>query len=454
MGLPAGPPLRLARRNRLAEHVAATQAGRVDRRVGAAAPPGAASRGGAGARRSRRWTGADTPRSRRRGAQPPRRLAGLTTSRHETYGGHLRTARATAEFGADVDERTTARSACRSTIRPAWARGTPCTSDRLARGAVAVRRRDSISARTPRVPRRHRARRLRTGAPAAETQRSAVPRTRLRAQRSAHRLRPARVGRDRASRFRALRPRRDRALAAWQATPPQHRILGGAARRGCRAAPPRPSGRAGSGGGSGSRSGCCVGSGASPVRICCSTRSFSGTTESSAFVYGCCGSVEDLLGRAELDDPAEVHHRDAVGDVPGQTEVVGDDEDRDPGLATRPSSSFRISPRTDASRLETGSSATSSRGSSTIAPAITHPLALPARDLVRDRGRRTAPAGADPQRDERLGDAALLVAAVSVDAQSLGDGLVDRLARVERAGRVLEHHLRLAAVRARRPGRS
>ena len=33
-------------------------------------------------------------------------------------------------------------------------------------------------------------------------------------------------------------------------------------------------------------------------------------------------------GRTDLDDAAEVHHRDAVGDVPGQPEVVGDDEDR------------------------------------------------------------------------------------------------------------------------------
>ena len=34
-----------------------------------------------------------------------------------------------------------------------------------------------------------------------------------------------------------------------------------------------------------------LGSGVSPVRICCSTRSISGTTDSSALVYGCCGSA-------------------------------------------------------------------------------------------------------------------------------------------------------------------
>ena len=42
--------------------------------------------------------------------------------------------------------------------------------------------------------------------------------------------------------------------------------------------------------------------------------------------------VEHLLGRAELDDAAEVHHRDAVGDVPREPEVVGDDQHRDLGL--------------------------------------------------------------------------------------------------------------------------
>ena len=42
-----------------------------------------------------------------------------------------------------------------------------------------------------------------------------------------------------------------------------------------------------------------------------------------------------------------------------------------PVSRTRRSMSWRISPRTEASRLETGSSATSSSGSSTIAPAIT-----------------------------------------------------------------------------------
>ncbi len=42
---------------------------------------------------------------------------------------------------------------------------------------------------------------------------------------------------------------------------------------------------------------------------------------------------EQLLGGPLLDDPPEVHHRDPVGDVPREPEVVRDDEDRDPGIS-------------------------------------------------------------------------------------------------------------------------
>ena len=51
-----------------------------------------------------------------------------------------------------------------------------------------------------------------------------------------------------------------------------------------------------------------------------------GTAESSASVYGWCGPVEHDVGRAELLQPAEVEHRDAVGDVPHDAEVVADED--------------------------------------------------------------------------------------------------------------------------------
>ena len=51
-----------------------------------------------------------------------------------------------------------------------------------------------------------------------------------------------------------------------------------------------------------------------------------GIADSSASVYGCLGSSYTLLGRTLLDDPAEVHDRDAVAHVAHEREVVGDEE--------------------------------------------------------------------------------------------------------------------------------
>ena len=45
--------------------------------------------------------------------------------------------------------------------------------------------------------------------------------------------------------------------------------------------------------------------------------------------------AQHVLGGAGLDDAAEVHHRDPVGDVPGQAEVVGDDEHAETEVATQ-----------------------------------------------------------------------------------------------------------------------
>ena len=44
------------------------------------------------------------------------------------------------------------------------------------------------------------------------------------------------------------------------------------------------------------------------------------------------GCPVDLLARPDLDDLAEVHHRDAVRDVPYDGEIVGDEEIREAEL--------------------------------------------------------------------------------------------------------------------------
>ncbi len=48
---------------------------------------------------------------------------------------------------------------------------------------------------------------------------------------------------------------------------------------------------------------------------------------------GVLGVVEDVVERALLDDPARIHHADAVGDLGDDAEVVGDDDHRHPELS-------------------------------------------------------------------------------------------------------------------------
>ena len=73
-----------------------------------------------------------------------------------------------------------------------------------------------------------------------------------------------------------------------------------------------------------------------------------------------------------------------------------------------------------------------------------HALALPARELMRIA---EAVRGIEPDRAQRGGDAPGGVAD-AVDSQRLGERAVDGVARMERAVRVLEHHLDAAAMRA------
>ena len=132
-----------------------------------------------------------------------------------------------------------------------------------------------------------------------------------------------------------------------------------------------------------------------------------------------------------------------------------------PSSARSFSSSARISPRIEASRLETGSSAISSSGSQRQRPGDQHPLPLAAGQLVRVA--QEQPLGrSQPGRRQRVGHLLLLAAPAGsvvghpVQPQPLGDRVVDGVPRVQRAGRVLEDHLhpaaeRLAATSGRRP---
>ena len=119
-----------------------------------------------------------------------------------------------------------------------------------------------------------------------------------------------------------------------------------------------------------------IGLGRSPVsRIRSALRSFSGSgigiADSSACVYGCVGVSNTESTVADLDDPAEVHHRDPVGDVAHDGEVVGDEQVRQ-ARARRCSSSSRLMTPAwiDTSSADTGSSSTISFGSSASARAM------------------------------------------------------------------------------------
>ena len=61
-------------------------------------------------------------------------------------------------------------------------------------------------------------------------------------------------------------------------------------------------------------------------------------SDRNALVRSCCGLAEQLVGRGVLDDPAGVHHHDAVGDLAGEPHLVGDRRSWSCGRARVPAS--------------------------------------------------------------------------------------------------------------------
>ena len=91
----------------------------------------------------------------------------------------------------------------------------------------------------------------------------------------------------------------------------------------------------------------------------------------------------EVVGRCDLDDLAEVHHGDPVGDVPHDCQVVGDEEVREPELLLQVSSRFTICAWIETSRAETGSSQTMNAGFTRERAGKPDPLPLATRELVR-----------------------------------------------------------------------
>ena len=116
-----------------------------------------------------------------------------------------------------------------------------------------------------------------------------------------------------------------------------------------------------------------IGLGTSPCRMVRSRRARGAAPGSPRAAPACRGGAArrrcSSVGRG-LDDAAEIHHRDAVGDVLHHREIVRDEDvgEAEPLLQVR--SRFRICARIDTSSADTGSSQTISFGSTASARAM------------------------------------------------------------------------------------
>ena len=178
-----------------------------------------------------------------------------------------------------------------------------------------------------------------------------------------------------------------------------------------------------------------------------------GTAESSACVYGCDGLLVDVVPRPDLDDLAEVHHRDVVGDVPHDREVVRDEDVRQPEVVLQRLEQvhdLRLDRHVERRhRLVEDDQLRVQRERARDADAL--PLA--ARELVREPVRVLGRQADDAQ---QLLDALLTppCPVLPVDAHRLADDVAHRHARIQRRVRILEDDLDLPAHVAHLPPRS
>ena len=165
---------------------------------------------------------------------------------------------------------------------------------------------------------------------------------------------------------------------------------------------------------------------------------------------GVAGVGEDLLGRADLDDPAEVHDRDPVAEVLRAGEVVGDVDVGEPEVLLEVEHQLQdLGPHRHVEhrdRLVRDQHARVRDGR----PRHDHALLLAAgqvaRVLLEEQLDRRQP---DPlERGDDL-DPSLARRAHAMDAQRVTDGGLHSHRRVESGVRVLEHHLDVAPERAK-----
>ena len=126
--------------------------------------------------------------------------------------------------------------------------------------------------------------------------------------------------------------------------------------------------------------------------------------------------------RRDLDDPAEVHHRDPVGDVPHDRQVVRDEEVGQAELAAAAASSrLTIWAWIETSSAETGSSQTMKRRLDRQRPGDADALPLAARELVRIAVGCCRRSGRPARAARRPALAARVARHDAVDRERLGD---------------------------------
>ena len=158
------------------------------------------------------------------------------------------------------------------------------------------------------------------------------------------------------------------------------------------------------------------------------------------------GVVEEVVLRSALDDPARVHHHDAVGDVGDDPQVVGDEDDRRAEVGLEPPDQLEdlgLDRDVERRRRLVGDQEV---GVARERHRDHHPLAHAARELVRvvvDPLLRVGDADGAEQLDRPV--AGLRLGAALVRADLLGDLPADPVDRVERGHRVLEDHRDLCA---------
>ena len=156
------------------------------------------------------------------------------------------------------------------------------------------------------------------------------------------------------------------------------------------------------------------------------------------------GRGTHVLGRTELDDTAEVHHRDPVGDDTRRREVVRDEQHRHAELAAQPPDQVERGRGERHVERARGLVAQQQCGRHDDRARERGALALPAGQLSRFRGRDLR---GEADERERFGDALAAAAAPDVlVGESLADQLADRHPRSERRARVLEDDLRARAL--------